>query len=204
MMCLLPCFDVTPRSFVSWKSHHRSSFTGFAYFHVWSPQLFWRRRARRRSWTAGKKIFQHSACFLLSLGRCCWREWQTHACWLVLLLAVMRTPSTPSPSPLTFRWGGKQEEGQGKSQDATLAADAAALFRMQGVKGLWKKNLRQAGRHFFFSFSFLIYSNHRFGTVDLTLVPQKLWPLKFIRPFAIHWFLSISLWPCGLWVCECV
>lgn len=63
--------------------------------------------------------------------------------------------------------------GEGKSQDATLTADAAALFRMQGVKGLWKKNLRQAGVTFLLFF-FLIYSNHRFGTVDLTLVPQKL------------------------------
>lgn len=29
--------------------------------------------------------------------------------------------------------------GEGKSQDATLTADAAALFRMQGVKGLEEK-----------------------------------------------------------------
>lgn len=61
----------------------------------------------------------------------------------------------------------------------------------------------EASRGHIFSFFFLIYSNHRFGTVDLTLVPQKLWPLKFIRPFAIHWFLSISLWPwfVGLRMC---
>lgn len=45
-------------------------------------------------------------------------------------------------------------------------------FGCRGSKD-WKKNLRQAGVTFLLFF-FLIYSNHRFGTVDLTLVPQKL------------------------------